>query len=67
VVAEKGPDFLLLCNILDTWFFCYFTSHQVVPIEKAGPEAWAGVAAIDDGKEFNWRWGWLGMTSTVMQ
>lgn len=27
---------------------------EVVPVEKAGAEAWAGVAAIDDGKSFNW-------------
>ncbi len=24
---------------------------KVVPVEKAGPEAWAGVASVDDGKE----------------
>jgi hypothetical protein len=37
------------------WFLVKIHNPQVVPVEKAGPEAWAGVAAIDDGKEFNWR------------
>lgn len=27
---------------------------QVVSVEKTGTDAWAGVAAVDDGKDYDW-------------